>query len=161
MSELPQRSSSPDAQVKCKTAALRLLGYRPRSESELRGRLLRKFDRETVELVMTKLCEARIIDDDTFARFWLEQRESLSPRSKRLIRTELRQKGIDAELIADITNDISDDENAYRAAYKKACLLKPEGYEVFSRRLAAFLNRRGFNYDTIKYAVNRLWRDIK
>lgn len=149
-----------DAQGKCTATALRLLSYRPRSEAELRVRLSRKFDSETIDNVITKLRDTLIIDDTSFARFWRDQRDSLSPRSKRLIRTELRQKGIDSELIADITQDIDDDENAYRAAHKKASVLKPEGYETFRRKLSAFLSRRGFNYEVINHAINRLWREL-
>jgi len=55
---------------RCYETAVRFLGYRPRSESELRNRLARRgFTSDIIETVITKLAEQGLINDSSFARF--------------------------------------------------------------------------------------------
>lgn len=66
-----------DRSNRCYNAAIRFLGYRPRSESELRGRLLRRgFGLNVIDPVIARLSEQGLVDDSTFAQFWTENRES-------------------------------------------------------------------------------------
>lgn len=70
-------------------AALHFLGYRPRSETEIRARLQRrKFDEKAIESAIHRLEEQGLVDDLAFAQFWRENRDSFSPRSKRLLEME-------------------------------------------------------------------------
>jgi len=146
---------------RCLNAALRFLSYRPRSEAEtrLRLRLRRGFDEETIDRVILQLKARQMIDDVAFARFWRENRESFSPRSERMLKLELRRKGIAAEVIDEVLEGIDEDEDAYRAAQKKARSLSQEDYDTFRRKLGAFLRRRGFSYEVANHALERLWRD--
>ena len=146
---------------RCLNAALRFLSYRPRSEAEtrLRLRLRRGFDEETIDRVILQLKARQMIDDVAFARFWRENRESFSPRSERMLKLELRRKGIAAVVIDEVLEGIDEDEDAYRAAQKKARSLSQEDYDTFRRKLGAFLRRRGFSYEVANHALERLWRD--
>lgn len=144
---------------RCLNAALRFLSYRPRSEAETRMRLRRGFDEETIDRVILQLKARQMIDDVAFARFWRENRESFSPRSERMLKLELRRKGIAAEVIDEVLEGIDEDEDAYRAAQKKARSLSQEDYDTFRRKLGAFLRRRGFSYEVANHALERLWRD--
>jgi regulatory protein len=145
---------------RCLNTATRYLGYRPRSESELRERLVRRlFDSDSVEAVIAKLKKQGLINDRDFAQFWKENRQSFSPRSQRLTGLELRRKGIAEELISDVTATIDDDDCAYQAALRKARSLPRADYQAFRRRLGDFLRRRGFSYEAINQIVERVWQE--
>lgn len=144
---------------KCYNAALRLLSYRPRSDAEIRARLSRRFGKEIIDRVLLQLKARQMVDDAAFAQFWRENRESFSPRSKRLLKLELRQKGIDPEVVDEVLEGFDDDESAYRAAKRKGRTLERD-YETFRRKLGAFLGRRGFSYGVIKRTIERLWQEL-
>jgi len=145
---------------KCFNAAVRYLGYRPRSESELREKLSRRgFSDDTREAVITRLKEQGLVDDTAFARFWKDNRESFNPRSQWLTRLELRQKGIANEILDQVVSTIDDDDSAYRAALSKARSLPHSDYQNFRRRLGEYLKRRGFGYGIINHTVERLWQE--
>ena len=144
---------------RCFNAALRLLSYRPRSEAEIRARLSRRFDREIIERVLLQLKAKQMVDDAAFAQFWRENRESFSPRSKRLLKLELRQKGIDPEVVDEVVEGIDDEDSAYRAAQRRGRTLERD-YENFRRKLGAFLGRRGFSYGVINRTIERLWQEL-
>lgn len=148
-----------DLFARCLDAALRLLSYRLRSEAEIRGRLSRKFGRETIEKVLLHLKESQMIDDAAFAEFWRDNREAFRPCGKRLLRRELKGKGVASEVIDEVLEGIKDEESAYRAAQRKARSLERD-YESFRRKLSAFLGRRGFNYGVINNTIERLWREM-
>ena len=143
---------------RCLNSAFRLLSYRPRSEAEIRTRLRRRFDEETIAEVLHHLRTTQMIDDAAFAQFWRENRESFSPRSKRLLKLELRAKGVDAELAGEAVAGIDEEESALRAARRRARLWAGEDYDTFRRKLGAFLRRRGFGYEVISRTIERLWQ---
>jgi regulatory protein len=147
-------------QRRCLDAATRYIGYRPRSELEVRQRLQRRgFDGDSIEKAVSSLKEQGYIDDDSFARFWKENRQDFSPRSRRLTRMELQRKGVDNELIERIVSELDDSESAYRAALKKVRQLPLADYPLFRRRLGDHLRRKGFGYEVIKETVTRVWRE--
>jgi regulatory protein len=149
-----------DASQRCFNAALDYLSYRPRSESELKMRLHRRgFDDGTIESILPRLRELRLIDDQAFAQFWRDNRESFSPRSRRLLRLELRRKGIDADVIDEVAQGIDEDASAYRAAQKKAQTLRGCDYQTFYRKLGSYLRRRGFDYGLVKQTLDRVWQE--
>jgi regulatory protein len=145
---------------RCLNAAYRLLGYRPRSESELRQRLQRRsFDGDSVAAVLARLKTQGLVDDLAFARFWQENRQSFRPRSQWLTRRELRQKGVSQDIIDRVATGLDDEDSAYRAALLKARRLATADYESFRRKLGQFLKRRGFGYGLIKTTVERVWQE--
>jgi regulatory protein len=148
-----------EKQNRCLNEAIRYIGYRPRSEYEVRQRLQRRgFDGDCLDKVITSLKEQGHIDDTSFARFWKENRQDFSPRSRRLTRMELRRKGIDNELIESIVSEVDDNDSAYRAALIKARRLSTSDYQLFRRRLGEHLKRKGFGYEVIKETIDRVWR---
>lgn len=77
-------------------AAGRFLEARSRSVAEVRRRLTSAgYRADLVDGVIVKLLEFGMLDDDTFARAWVESRDRARPRGERAIREELRLKGID------------------------------------------------------------------
>jgi len=145
---------------RCYNAASLFLGYRPRSEPELRERLHRRgFDGDSIEMVITRLKEQGLIDDTAFAQFWKDNRQSFSPRSQWLTRLELRKKGVTDEIIDRTVATIDDEDNAYQAALRKTRSIPTIDYQSFRRRLGGHLKRRGFSYGLINDTVYRIWQD--
>jgi regulatory protein len=145
---------------KALSCADRLLSFRPRSEKELRQKLMQKgFSAGVISEAMDYLKEKKLVDDEAFARYWAENRAAFNPRSRRMVQLELRQKGIAVKL-AEETSEIMDEEAAaYQAGVKKASHLTGEEYDGFRRKLGEFLRRRGFGYDVIDRSVKRLWEE--
>jgi regulatory protein len=145
---------------RCLNVATHYLGYRPRSEFEVRERLQRRgFDDNTIGVVITKLKEQRLVDDMEFARFWKENRDSFSPRSQWLTKLELKQKGVTDDIIEEVVGTIDDGDSAYRAALSKARRLSRADYQDFRHRLGEYLKRRGFGYGVINLTVERVWEE--
>ena len=144
-----------------KQSALRLLGYRPRSERELSERLARKgFQSAVVEETLARMRELGYLDDDAFARFWTETRQALRPRSRRLLASELRGRGVAQEAAEQATAAISDEEAAYQAAAKRLPALRGLAYARFRERLGRFLSSRGFSYDVAQHTIQRCWAEV-
>ncbi|HEX2987898.1 MAG TPA: RecX family transcriptional regulator [Chloroflexota bacterium] len=143
-------------------AALTLLTYRPRSASELRSRLLRRsFDPELVDEALQRLKTQKVVDDELFAQFWVENRMSYSPRGGRLLKAELRAKGIEREIIEGALPEAEEEEQAaYKVAERKARSLSGLEWQEFRHKLGDHLVRRGFDYDTTSSIVRRIWEEI-
>lgn len=148
-----------DLRKRALDAALRLLAYRPRSEHELRTRLLRRgLPPDVIAAAIEKLREYGYVDDAAFARSWVESRNGGSPRGQYLLRRELRGKGVDVETATEAIEGVSEEDAARRAAEKKARTLRGLDYQQFRTRLAGYLQRRGFGYDVIRPVIAELWQ---
>ncbi len=149
-----------DGFQRCFNAATRYLSYRPRSESELRERLRQRgSDDNSIQAVIVKLKEQGLLDDTNFAKFWKDNRETFSPRSRWLTTLELRRKGVANEIIVQTVQTMDDNDCAYRAALDKARTLSGTDYEPFVQKLSGYLKRRGFSYSVINQTVEHLWQD--
>lgn len=149
----PHQQSSLDA-------AYRYLGYRQRSEFEMRAWLERKgFARGTIDRTLSTLKAKGLLDDLAFARFWRDRRDFSSPRSRAALRRELMLKGIDSDIVAEALDGVDEEAAAYRAAHKKAARLAALDHDDFRTRLSAALRRRGFSYEVTEHTVNRLWQE--
>ncbi|MCJ7769544.1 MAG: recombination regulator RecX [Dehalococcoidales bacterium] len=147
-------------QQSCYDAALKSLGYRPRSEYETRQRLYQRgFDNNSIKAALSRLKEQNLINDGDFARFWRDNRQSFSPRSQWLTRLELKQKRVPDEIIEQVVSTIDDVNNAYSVAVVKARNLTQCDYQSFRRRLGDHLKRRGFGYGIIIKTVEQLWQE--
>lgn len=142
-------------------AALRLIALRPRSEKEMRGELAgRRVTGELQDEIMARLRELRLLDDDAFAAFFVDSRQRSSPRSRRLLTQELRQRGIDGETARASAGSVDNAEAAYQAACRRAGSLCALPFADFERRLGTYLLRRGFSFQTSRATVRRLWQEI-
>jgi regulatory protein len=146
---------------RCHNSALQFLSYRPRSEAEIRQRLLRHGYTEIhIDKAIARLKEQGLVDDLAFARFWRENRETFSPRSRRLTKLELKRKGLSSEIIEQVINEIDEKDSAYRAALNRARRLPKDDYQTFRQRLVGYLGRRGFDYGIIKEITERVWQEV-
>ena len=108
--------------------------------------------------VVTQLRGHGLIDDEAFAAYWVEQRQTFRPRGERLVRAELARLGVARAAAESATGELetSAEEDAYRAAARRAERLRDASPEVFAARVSAFLARRGFDWDTVSAVVRRL-----
>jgi len=142
--------------------ALRFLSYRPRSEKEISDYLKKKKVSEPVtKEIISKLKEHKFIDDEEFARIWISQRTKLKPRSLRVIKRELLQKGIEKEKIEELLsageNEIpSDFQLAFSLAQKRLKRYQGLSKQDFFEKMGRFLASKGFNYDVIKEVISKI-----
>ena len=142
-------------------ASLRLLKFRPRSEQEIRARLSRKFPQNLVEKTIHLLRERGLVDDRLFARYWVENRREFKPSGFKKLRYELRAKGIAPEIVREVLEGLDFEEEAYRAAMKKAQRWRALDELSFKKKVADFLARQGFSFDIIERVLPRVWREIQ
>ncbi len=87
-------------------AAARFLEPRARSESEVRRRLGQAGYRpELVDGTIARLYQLGMLDDEAFARAWIESRDRARPRGERALQQELAQKGIDREIVTGLLEE--------------------------------------------------------
>src|SRR3990170_1905376 len=80
--------------------SLKYLSYRDRSVKEVYDYLLRKnFVEDTINSVLKKLIDLKFLNDEEFARQWIESRQKHKGKSKFVLKQELRMKGIDSGMI--------------------------------------------------------------
>lgn len=140
--------------------ALKFLDYRPRSEFELRRNLRKhKINDEVQDIVIRRLHENSLLDDERFASLWVENRCELRPRGKRLLQYELKQRGITEEIIQNTLETIDEEHLAYRAAKKQARKYESLEWNTFRKKMYGFLSRRGFGYATSSEVIDRVWAD--
>jgi regulatory protein len=156
------RLQTEDAFEKAKQSAYRYLSFRPRSTKEIERNLSRKgFDETTVERVINRLFELELVNDRTFAQYWIEQRETFKPRGHRALRHELYQKGIDREIVDSVLILVDEESAARRAGQKKVRLWSQLPRDDFFKKMSSFLQRRGFNYEITRSVTNELWNTIE
>jgi regulatory protein len=143
---------------------IHFLSYRPRSEKEIKDYLKGKLHSEEskeqhqkiLEKVIVKLKRQGLVNDKQFTSWWIAQRQQFRPKSKRLLMLELRQKGIDLELIKDELTKVNEFDAALKLVKKKMkSYQKLESREI-KQKLRGLLSRRGFAWDTIKSVVDEL-----
>ena len=142
-------------------AALRFLESRARSTAEVRRRLVTNGYRpDLVENCVARLTELGMLDDDAFARAWVESRDRARPRGERALRAELRQKGVERPIVDAVLEDRADtsddpdhsgaDEDAARRLLVKNARSLERIADPRARRQRAYalLARNGFDPDT-------------
>lgn len=125
--------------------ALNLLGYRARSEAEIRERMRGYgYAEGTGELVVERLRELGYIDDGEFAR--AKAREKARRYGPRRVALELRKSGVGGELAEEAVErefaGRSEVEEARSAASRR---YNGGGSEAQARRVYGFLARRGYS----------------
>jgi regulatory protein len=130
--------------------AVRFLSYRPRSRAEVERYLHgKRVAGEVVTDVVERLERANYLDDEAFARFWVENREQFKPRSRRALRYELRQKGMTDQVIAQVLSDLDDEAAAWRAVEGRLSRWAGLTRDELRQKMMGYLSRRGFNYEII------------
>jgi regulatory protein len=169
--EKRERRAAVDDPAVVLEAAARFLEARSRSVHEVRRRLGGAgYRSELVEGAIARMTELGMLDDEAFARAWVESRDRARPRGERAIREELRLKGIDRETVDIVLgerrdraaeagagdDDASEPPSADRTAAER---LLAKGARALARvtdprqrrqRAYALLARHGFDPETCR-----------
>lgn len=128
---------------------LNLLSFRLRSEWELRDYLRRKECPQSVtEKILNKLSINGYVDDEQFAKRWVENRRLMKATSRRKLSQELQQKRIPRDIIdAALAGDkeTTNEREVLRELVEKKRHRYPD-----RMKLMQYLARQGFSYDDIK-----------
>ena len=142
--------------------ALHFLSFRTRSVAEVAQNLKEKGYAEAVVLqTVERLQTNGLLNDASFAQAWVENRGTFRPRGRRALAVELRRKGVSDEVIDQALGESpGEEELAYQAAQRQGQRLAELDRSHFYSRLAGFLGRRGFSYETVRPVVDRLWVEL-
>ena len=149
---------------KGKQIAYRFLSYRPRSKKEVERKLKeKKISGENIVSIISLLEKNNYLNDREFTLNWVKYRMENRPSGRRSLEYELREKGVDSEIIKDsldevYTGEFDEYEVAVRLAEKKIASLRKVKTEdnIVKRRLFSYLHRKGFSYDTIERVMSDL-----
>jgi regulatory protein len=125
--------------------ALNLLGYRARSEAEIRDRLQRYgYVRETIDAVVLRLRELGYLDDVEFARE--KAREKARRYGPRRVSVELRKSGVGEALAREVVKEeFAGRSEVGEARSAAARRYNERGSDAEARRVYGFLVRRGYS----------------
>ena len=125
--------------------ALNLLGYRARSEAEIRDRLTRfGYVEGTIEGVVLRLQELGYLDDAEFAR--MKAREKARRYGPRRVSVELRNSGVGEALAREVVEEeFAGRSEVGEARSAAARRYNGRGSDAEARRVYGFLVRRGYS----------------
>ena len=133
--------------------AISYVSFRLRSAKEIHEYLSKRIkgNKEYVRLAESRLKELGYIDDEMYAKRFIESRNRSRPKGKKLIQMELKRKGISSDIIENIdgSNDL---ELARGVAQKKYLLWKKLPVLEQKKKLFGLLQRRGFS-STVVFRV--------
>lgn len=140
----------------------RYLAIRNRSEKEIRGYLIKKkAEPEIVDQIVALLKEQKFLNDEEFARGWVRQRAQFRPKGKSALKFELKLKGMTPEIIEKVLGEEQEDvpdqlTQAKNLIAKRIEKMKGAPRQEIYNKVGAFLARRGFDWETIKKAIDSL-----
>lgn len=122
--------------------------YKSKTTGELKERA--GVSQEIADRVFDRLSEKGYIDDEKFARWWVENRNQTKGTSRRKLTAELRSKGVESGIIeaALANSERSDEDELAKIIAKKRARYDDE------QKFTAYLARQGFSYDDIKSALS-------
>lgn len=153
-------------------AGLRFISLRPRSEYEFIQFLQKTIKRKNMVVsedilprILSRTKELGYLDDKKFVTWWIEQRDTHKPKSFRVLKRELQQKGIDSALIEEIQTTLarndtghSELERARSAVRNKLRLWEHLPFIERKKKLFGFLGSRGFSHEISYTLVDELLR---
>ena len=104
---------------------------------------------DLADRVFDHLVEKGYIDDEKFARWWVENRNLRKGVSKRKLQAELQVKGVASTTISGVLEDSlrNDGDELAKIIAKKRTKYSDD------QKLMQYLARQGFSYDDIKSAL--------
>lgn len=143
-----------------KTLAFRYLKIRERSVGEMREKLtLKNVPKAVIDSIIEYLISKKFLDDRSFAKNWIRYRQA-RPFGPQRIRLELRQKGIDEEIIVKelsaAFDGLDQEEVVTELASRRAVRYRAEDPIKRKKKVFDFLARRGFSLDMIKKAIKSI-----
>lgn len=160
--EKANRLIAEDAREVAMQRALHFLSFRPRSSREVKAFLEKhEIPEDVIDFTLQRLQETNLLNDTQFAQNWVESRKIFRPKSRKFLAFELRQKGLQDELIQQILQENVDESAlALDAARKYERKLQGLTWQNYRQKLTGFLGRRGFSYEISAPVVRTLWNEL-
>lgn len=140
--------------------ALHFLGFRMRSEFEVKKKLMDLEYGEAVVLeAIVKLKNLGFLNDETFSEALLQTQKKSSNKGPRAIQQELRKKGIGKELQDKVLNSYTEEEQlqiATKLAVKAADSNRSVAPMQLKQKIQNALLRKGYSFDIIKQALENI-----
>lgn len=149
-----------DAIDRAVSTAMRALEQRMQTSRELRTRLQRKgFEPPAIDAALERLTNYGYLNDERFAELWIENRQAHRPRGKRMLEHELRQKGIDRQIVEETVGsmEIDDRAAALQVANKQLRRFESLPLPEQKRKLTGILARRGFDFGVIRATLETVF----
>lgn len=142
-------------------SAVYYLSRSDHSKAEMQKYLERReYFPEIIDEVMSKIQDYGYINDQRYANHLVESGAKVKGKSKRAIKYQMKEKGLDENTIEDALQGFNDEDekiNAMKVA-KKYYAKNLEKNE-FKRKASAALARRGYAWDVVKEVIDELSRD--
>ena len=116
-----------------------------RKTGEYQTKVREGYDASFIPLVMERLDQHGYLDDERFARLWVENRNTKKGISAKKLRLELTEKGVSSQIIDDVLSDTGRNE---REELQKVIARKANKYPD-QQKLIQYLVRQGFNYSDV------------
>ena len=128
----------------------RTIRVKNKKTGEYQTKLKEGFDASLVEPVLARLIERGYVDDERFARLWVENRSVRKGVSQKKLRLELQAKGVAQDIIENCLSEgiRNEQEELAKVITKKAKKYPDE------QKLIQYLLRQGFNYSDILDALS-------
>jgi regulatory protein len=145
-----EEAEGPDADPEsvARTILLDALTGQARSRRELRDKLAKKgVPDELAERLLDRFTEVGLVDDEAFARSWVESRQRSRGLARRALAQELRRKGVTDETARTALDDLDpavEEAAARELVRKKLRSLRGVDHATATRRLAGLLARKGY-----------------
>ncbi len=153
-----QTQTKEQAIEKAKTAALRLLRYRPRSERELLARLQAKgLDASVAQEVVEQFKQVGLVDDKQMAETYVQSALSDNqPHSRFEVRYKLKSLGIPKEIVEDVLSVWTEEVECQMAQRYIQRLLRRISNPTQKDILRAFraAKQKGFELNAIRSALS-------
>lgn len=136
---------------------LRFAMTRPRSLKEVKDYFRRKeIDKSIHQTIIDRLTKLELLDDQKFTKWWVDQRLAFKQKSKKDITFELRQKGIDTNIIKNVLDDSEIDEVkiARELITKKIYRWQKYDEKIRKQKISQYLASKGFSWDVINSTVD-------
>lgn len=149
--------------MKAQHKALNILSKASQSEKQIRQKLSKDFEEDTIDRVIEFLQKYKFVDDEDLANRIVNTNVNLNKYGKNKIKQNLYNKGIDKTVIEQAIDEIDYDkefENALYLGKKRYDRLKNEDPRKAYQKIGNHLAYKGFNYDIIKKVLNKLFNDI-
>lgn len=148
-SEKPTVPPAPaDPYEQAREICLRQLSFRPRTRSELAAALAKRgVEPEVAASVLDRYTDVGLIDDAAFAKAWVTSRHHGRGLARRALAGELRQRGVDSDIVSEALDDIDGETEAATARALVDRKLRSAGStppDALFRRLAGMLARKGY-----------------
>ncbi len=140
-----------------------------RSRSELAGKLAAKgVPEELAARLLDRFEEVGLVDDQAFARAWVQSRQPGKGLARRALAQELRRKGVDDELARVALDEVDPDDEVEAARVLVRRKLRTAAHlerDVAVRRLTGMLARKGYPAGTcfrvVREELDRLGHDTE